>query len=115
MKFFGIKLVKDRLLILELSRTFGLGLKTSKYLIGKLGFSNRVRVEALTDVHLRFLTRFVRLYHLVGSDLRRYLVNCRKQKVFLKNYQGLRFIQHLPVRGQKTKTNAEVASKLNRI
>ena len=76
-----------------------------------LGFASTLKVQDLTAAQKEKLVRLVQRYYVTGSDLKR-LVNQDIQRcVTIGSFKGFRFIQGLPVRGQRSHTNARSCRK----
>ena len=92
----------------EIALTYihGIGLTTSKKILSVLGLNPDKRVKDLEEAELSQIRSYIDKNLIVESDLRRDTnANVRRLKE-IKSYRGLRHIAKLPVRGQRTKTNA---------
>ncbi|CDK26062.1 unnamed protein product [Kuraishia capsulata CBS 1993] len=95
------------------SKIFGVGLKTSRELCAKLGFYPKMRVHQLTENQVLSITKELSEMTVEGK-LKTILRENIQAKKDLGRYSGLRHALGLPVRGQRTKTNAQTAKRLNR-
>ncbi|QPG77315.1 37S ribosomal protein subunit sws2, mitochondrial [Brettanomyces nanus] len=98
-----------------LSATFyGLGLHTATKICSKLGFYPEMRMHQLSEQHLMSVTK-----ELSDMTIESKLLSQIRSNIQLKkktgSYAGLRHAMGLPVRGQKTRTNAKTARKLNKL
>jgi len=109
---FESELSNTKLLPFALCSIYGLG-KASTFLIcKKLGFSKNLIINNLSKEHINKLVKNIEsLDKLVGKDLLKTRVLITKRLVFIKSYRGLRRYQGLPVRGQRTHTNAKTSRK----
>jgi small subunit ribosomal protein S13 len=101
----GIDLPRDKRVEIGLTAIFGIGLPTSKKILAQTGISPDTRVKDLTveDEHrLREIVDELK----VEGDLRREIASNIKRLTDIGCYRGLRHRRGLPVRGQRTKTNA---------
>ena len=101
----GIDLPRDKRVEIGLTAIFGIGLPTSKKILAQTGISPGTRVKDLTveDEHrLREIVDELK----VEGDLRREIASNIKRLTDIGCYRGLRHRRGLPVRGQRTKTNA---------
>jgi small subunit ribosomal protein S13 len=101
----GIDLPRDKRVEIGLTAIFGIGLPTSKKILAQTGISPDTRVKDLTveDEHrLREVVDELK----VEGDLRREIASNIKRLTDIGCYRGLRHRRGLPVRGQRTKTNA---------
>jgi small subunit ribosomal protein S13 len=92
----------------EIALTYihGIGLTTSKKILAELDLDPNTRVKDLQEAELVKIRTYIDKNLIVESDLRRDTnANVRRLKE-IKSYRGLRHIAKLPVRGQRTKTNA---------
>ena len=81
----------------------------------KLGISKNFKVFELTEEQKFNLIKLIENSGLfINSDLKRYLLNKKKNLINIKSYKGLRKLQGFPVRGQRTRSNAKTAKKINK-
>jgi small subunit ribosomal protein S13 len=85
---------------------FGIGLTSSRKILDATGISYDKRVHELTEDEVATIRKELQANFEVEGDLRRKVALNIKSLMDLGNYRGLRHISGLPVRGQKTKTNA---------
>jgi small subunit ribosomal protein S13 len=100
-------------MILCLKGVFGLGLKTTSKICKKLGLSKNIKGENLSKKHLSKLNTILNSdFKLKVSNELKKLEAFRLQKLIsIKCYRGLRRVRGLPVRGQRTHTNAKTAKR----
>lgn len=102
----GVDLPRDKRVEIALTYIYGIGLSTSQTILAKTGVNPDTRVRDLTEGEVAKLRETIdRDYHVEG-DLRREVSASIKRLVDIGCYRGLRHRRGLPVRGQRTKTNA---------
>jgi small subunit ribosomal protein S13 len=101
----GIDLPRDKRVEIGLTAIFGIGLPTSKKILAQSGISPDTRVKDLTTEDEHRLREIVDELKVEG-DLRREIASNIKRLTDIGCYRGLRHRRGLPVRGQRTKTNA---------
>lgn len=95
-----------------LKRVYGIGKKNSFLICKKLGFAPNLKIKHLSKEQVDDILNLVEsLNFLIGSDLKKLKVLTVKNLILMKSYKGLRRNQGLPVRGQRTHTNARTARK----
>ena len=101
----GVDLPKEKRVEIGLTYIYGIGLKRSQKILSDAGVSPDVRVKDLTSDQEQAIRNAMSSYILEG-DLRREVALNIKQLVEMGCYGGLRHRRNLPVRGQRSKTNA---------
>lgn len=102
----GVDLSRDKRVEIALTYIFGLGLTTSKEVLTKAGVNPDTRVRDLTEEEVTRLREVIDRDYKVEGDLRREESLNIKRLIEIGSYRGLRHRRGLPVRGQRTKTNA---------
>ena len=102
----GVDLPRDKRVEIALTYVFGIGRTRSHETLTATGISPDVRVKDLTEDQLVALRDHIETAYRVEGDLRREVAADIRRKVEIGSYEGLRHRRHLPVRGQRTKTNA---------
>jgi small subunit ribosomal protein S13 len=102
----GVDLPRDKRLEVALTYIFGIGRTRSQQLLAATGVSPDMRVHELGDEDLMKLRDHIEANYQVEGDLRREVAGDIRRKVEIGSYQGRRHRQGLPVRGQRTRTNA---------
>lgn len=97
-----------------LTYIYGIG-KTNAFLIcKKLGFSKNLKINNLSKEQLNKLTKLIEFLDFeLASDLKNLKLFKKNKLISIKTYRGLRSNRGLPVRGQRTHTNAKTARKRN--
>ena len=101
----GVDLPRNKRMIIALPYIYGIGPARSKAILEKTGISEDLRTDDLTDADIKVLREELSHYEIEG-DLRRSVSMHIKRLQEINSYRGLRHKRNLPVRGQRTKTNA---------
>jgi small subunit ribosomal protein S13 len=102
----GVDLPRDKRVEVALTYIFGIGRTRAHELLDATGVSPDMRVHELGDDELVKLRDYIEANYQVEGDLRREVAADIRRKVEIGSYQGRRHRQGLPVRGQRTRTNA---------
>lgn len=105
-RLIGVDLPRDKRLEVALTYIFGVGRTRALKTLEATGISGDLRVHELTDEHLVALRDYIEGSYRVEGDLRREVSADIRRKVEIGSYQGRRHRAGLPVRGQRTRTNA---------
>ena len=101
----GVDLPNEKRVEIGLTYIFGIGLSTSKKILAATGINPDTRVRDLTEDEVSTLRAEIDKYNVEG-DLRRDIAIDIKRLIEINCYRGLRHRKNLPVRGQRSKTNA---------
>lgn len=101
----GVDIPRDKRVVVSLTYIYGVGLSTAKKVLAEVGISEDIRVKDLTDEQVNAIRKTLDSYKLEG-DLRRETQLNIKRLMEIGCYRGIRHRKGLPVRGQRTKTNA---------
>ena len=102
----GVDIPRDKRVVIALTYIYGIGRTRSVEILGSTGIDESIRVKDLTDEQLVALRDLIEADYKVEGDLRREVAADIRRKVEIGSYEGLRHRRGLPVRGQRTKTNA---------
>ena len=102
----GVDLPRDKRIEVALTYIFGIGKTRAHELLDATGINPDTRTNALRDDDLVKLRDYIEGHFQIEGDLRREVTADIRRKVEIGSYQGRRHRQGLPVRGQRTKTNA---------
>ena len=105
-RLIGVDLPRDKRVEIALTYIFGVGRTRSQQALAATGVDPNTRVKDLNDDQLVLIRDFLEGNFKLEGDLRREVAQDIRRKVEIGCYQGLRHRRHLPVRGQRTKTNA---------
>lgn len=102
----GVDLPNEKRVEIGLTYIFGIGLTTSKKILADTGINPDVRVKDLTEDDISKLREYIDHNLQVEGDRRRTIAFDIKRLIEIGSYRGLRHRKGLPVRGQRSKTNA---------
>ena len=102
----GVDLPRDKRVVIGLTYIFGIGRTTSDRILAATGIDPSTRVRALTEDEVSKLREYIEKHVKVEGDLRREVTQNIKRLIEINCYRGIRHRRSLPVRGQRTKTNA---------
>jgi small subunit ribosomal protein S13 len=102
----GVDIPREKRLEISLTYVFGIGRSTAQKICADLGLNPDTRVRDLTDDEVNRIRVYVDQNLRVEGDLRRDVAQDIKRKIEIGSYQGVRHRKGLPVRGQRTHTNA---------
>lgn len=102
----GADIPKKKRLIIALTYVFGVGPKRASDVIKALKLSEDMKAEELTEAQVALLTSHLQSTYIVEGDLRREVQSNIKRLISIGSYRGMRHRLGLPVRGQRTSTNA---------
>jgi small subunit ribosomal protein S13 len=102
----GVDLPRDKRVEIALTYIFGIGRTRAKQTLAETGIDPNVRVKDLTEDDLVKLRDWIDASYRVEGDLRREVAADIRRKIEIGCYQGIRHRRGLPVRGQRTHTNA---------
>jgi small subunit ribosomal protein S13 len=102
----GVDLPRDKRIEIGLTYVFGIGRSRANQILGALEVDYDTKVRDLTDAEVLRIRQFIDSNYKIEGDLRREVAQNIKRKIEIGCYQGLRHRKGLPVRGQRTHTNA---------
>ncbi|MGP6173942.1 30S ribosomal protein S13 [Corynebacterium sp. A21] len=102
----GVDLPRNKRMEIALTYIYGIGPTRAKQLLEETGVSPDLRTDNLSDEQIAALRDVIENTWKVEGDLRREVQADIRRKIEIGSYQGLRHRRGLPVRGQRTKTNA---------
>jgi len=102
----GIDLPREKRVEIGLTYIYGIGLATSQKILAVTGVNSDTRVKDLSEEEVNEIRTYINKNLMVEGDLRRDVAMNIKRLVDIGSYRGIRHRRGLPVRGQKTKTNA---------
>ena len=105
-KVIGTDVPDNKRLEIALTYVYGIGLTLSNQIIEKLGFNKNMRARELNAEQIAQLNAILSSEYIVEGDLRRQVQNNIKRLIGIHCYRGMRHRLGLPVRGQRTRTNA---------
>ena len=102
----GVDIPREKRTVIALTYIFGIGRTRAAETLAATGISGDIRVKDLTDEQLVALRDHIDANYEVEGDLRRTVAADIRRKIEIGTYQGRRHRSGLPVRGQRTRTNA---------
>jgi len=109
------KLPENKSVFFALTNIYGIGEKTACLICKKLGFSVNLKTKNLTQDQIEDLIQLVDSSNLIlNNELKKLRSLTLKTLISIKSYRGLRRVRGLPVRGQRTHTNAKSSRKTRR-
>ena len=104
----GVDLPRDKKVEYALCYIYGIGLPSAQEIVAEAGVDPTTRVRDLTESEISELRKVIEGSYRVEGDLRRELAMSIRRLMEIGSYRGLRHRRGLPVRGQRTKTNARM-------
>ncbi len=102
----GVDIPRDKRVEISLTYIFGIGLTTSQKVLAAVGVNKDTRVKDLTEEEVNRLREYIDRNFRVEGDLRREIALNIKRLQEIGSYRGIRHRRKLPLRGQRTRTNA---------
>jgi small subunit ribosomal protein S13 len=102
----GVDVPRDKRVEISLTYIYGIGKRSSQQIIAEAGVNPDTRVKDLSEAEVTQLRQIIDGQYMVEGDLRREVNLNIKRLSEIGCYRGLRHRRHLPVHGQRTKTNA---------
>jgi small subunit ribosomal protein S13 len=102
----GVDIPRNKRVEISLTYIYGIGRTSSQSILEKAGVDPNTRVQDLSEAEVTQLRQIIDSEYVVEGDLRREVAMNIKRLTEIGCYRGLRHRRHLPVHGQRTKTNA---------
>lgn len=102
----GVDLPRNKRVVIGLTYIYGIGLSSSKLILSKLGIDENLKTDDLTESDINSIRKIIDNEFKVEGELRTDVSMNIKRLMDLGSYRGLRHRKGLPVRGQRTSTNA---------
>jgi len=102
----GVDLPRDKRVEIGLTYVFGIGNSRSQQILDSQDIDYNIKVRDLSDSEVLRIRQYIEANYKIEGDLRRQIAQNIKRKIEIGCYQGLRHRRGLPVRGQRTHTNA---------
>lgn len=109
---FGVTLAKDKRLIYSLTELYGIGFLTSKQICAELGLSPVLKVSELTESQQFALSKKIKEEFRIEENLRDLVKGNIQRMITNGSVRGFRHRNRLPVRGQRTHTNAKTSRRV---
>ncbi|RLT45468.1 MAG: 30S ribosomal protein S13 [Chloroflexi bacterium] len=110
----GVDIPRDKRVVISLTYIYGIGRTTSEQILEAVGIDPSKRVRDLDNNELGLLRDYIDKNFRVEGDLRREVSMNIKRLIEIGSYRGLRHRRNLPVRGQRTRTNARTRRGVRR-
>lgn len=104
-RILGVDIPNNKRIVISLTYIYGVGLSRSKEILKKADISEDKKVSALSEEELSVIRKIASEYQIEG-DLRREVAMNIKRLMEIGSYKGIRHRRNLPVRGQRTQSNA---------
>ena len=105
-RILGVEIPDNKKVEISLTYIFGIGLASSKKILSDTGVSPDKKVKDLTDEELSKITNYIQRNFKIEGDLKKEISENIRRLIDINAYKGLRHKHSLPVRGQRTRTNA---------
>jgi len=102
----GVDLPKNKRGVIGLTYIFGIGLTSAKEILAKAGMDENTKVDQWTDENVKSITRILSEDYKIEGQLKSEIALNIKRLMDIACYRGLRHRKGLPLRGQRTRTNA---------
>ncbi len=107
----GTRYAPTKKIRIALTNIFGIGFKKANQICDKLGISETYKVNQLTKNQIDQIIKIFNQSYLIDSELLRIIQNDIKRLIYIGCYRGFRHNEGLPVRGQRTHTNAKTSRR----
>lgn len=105
----GVDLPREKRIEIGLTYVYGIGRPSAQKILAQTGVNPDIRVKDITEADLTKIREYIDKFMTVEGDLRRTVALNIKRLIEIGCYRGIRHRKGLPVRGQRTKTNARTA------
>lgn len=102
----GVNIPDNKRVVIALTYVYGIGRTQSEKILAQLKIDQSLRVKDMSEAELTAIREYINKEYTVEGDLQRVVAGNMKRLREIKSYRGVRHAQNLPVRGQRTKTNA---------
>ncbi|HVY60272.1 MAG TPA: 30S ribosomal protein S13 [Planctomycetota bacterium] len=102
----GVDIPNDKRIVISLQYLYGVGASNAKWILDKVGIDHNVKARDLTEDEISRIASEIEASHVVEGSLRRQIAQNIQRLKDINSYRGWRHKKGLPVRGQRTKTNA---------
>ena len=102
----GVDIPRDKRVDIAVTYIYGIGRPTGSRVCTSTGIESSTKVRDLTDEEIARIRQWIDANLKVEGELRREVQQAIRRKIDIGSYQGMRHVLHLPVHGQRTRTNA---------
>ncbi len=110
---FGNQISDHKKVRYALKEVFGIGLSTATKICHKLNIPDTVQVSELTELQQSTISMYIKQHYIVEDILRKQLNETIENYININSIKGFRFRSKLPVRGQRTHSNAKTCKKIS--
>jgi small subunit ribosomal protein S13 len=110
-RILNVNLPKNKSTLIGLTYIKGIGFSRSKIICANLDIDVRTKLGDLLQDKIQGITDFIDTYYLIGNKLTRKKTDNIKRLIKISSYRGFRHVRGLPLRGQRTHTNAKTSRK----
>src|SRR6056300_1414196 len=110
-RILNVNLPKDKSTLIGLTYIKGIGFSRSKLICDKLNINLKTKLGNLSQESIKSITDFIDSYYIIGNKLNREKLDNIKKLIKISSYRGFRHVKGLPLRGQRTHTNAKTSRK----
>lgn len=111
----GVDLPRNKRVDIALTYIFGIGRSTARKILDEAEVEHHIRTQDLSEVEVAAIRNVIQRDHKVEGDLRKEIAMNIKRLIDIKCYRGIRHKKGLPVRGQRTHTNARTRKGPRRV
>jgi small subunit ribosomal protein S13 len=111
-RILNVNLPKNKSTLIGLTYIKGIGSSRSRIICATLNINTEIKLGNLSSVNIKAITDFIDTYYIIGNKLNRDKINNIKKVIKMSSYRGFRHVKGLPLRGQRTHTNAKTSRKL---
>jgi small subunit ribosomal protein S13 len=110
-RILNLNLPNNKSVFIGLSYIKGIGYSRSRIICANLDIIPEVKLVELSVDNIKSLADFIDIYYMIVNKLVRYKINNIKKLIKISSYRGFRHVKGLPLRGQRTHTNAKTSLK----
>ena len=111
----GVDLPRNKRVDIALTYIFGIGLTSARAILDEADVATNIKTQELSDVEIASIRDVIQRKYKVEGDLRKEIALNIKRLIDINSYRGLRHKRGLPVRGQRTHTNARTRKGPRRV
>lgn len=113
-RILNVQVPDEKRVLIGLTYIKGIGLSRSKLICKALDITNEEYMKDLSKTQISNIIAYIRKHYKVGSKIDTDRITNIRKLIKISSYKGLRHFKGLPVRGQRTKTNAKTSRRVNR-
>ena len=113
-RLLNVQIPDSKRAVIGLTYIKGIGLSRSKLICGKLDIDENIYMHQLTKTQLSSITNYIRKHYKIASKIDSDITANVRKLIKISSYKGIRHFKGLPLRGQRTKTNARTVRHVQR-